>query len=63
MLTWGYIGHVERLDEENSPIKALHLQVNRSKKRRSKNRWKEVLECDVIARGLQRLDGQDRQRL
>ena len=32
------------------------------KKGRPKKRWKEVLECDMTARGLQRLDAQDCER-
>ena len=33
------------------------------KKGRPKKRWKEVLECDMTARGLQNLNAQDRERL
>ena len=32
------------------------------KRKTEKKRWKEVLECDMTARGLQRLDAQDRER-
>ena len=32
------------------------------KKGRSKKRWKEILECDMTAKGLQRLDAQDREK-
>ena len=53
---------VERMDEERGPVKALLLEVDGTKKGRSKKRWKEVLECDMTARGLQRLDAQDRER-
>ena len=47
------------MDEEKSPVKALLLEVDGTKKGRPKMRWKEVLECDMTARGLQRLDAQD----
>ena len=53
------MGHVERMDEERGPVKALLLEVDGTKKGRQKKRWKEVLECDMTARGLQRLDAQD----
>ena len=55
-----WLGHVERMDEERGPVKALFLEVDGTKKERPKKRWKEVLECDMTARGLQRLDAQDR---
>ena len=35
------------------------LGLTRIKKRKPKKRWEEVLELDMIARGLQRLDAQD----
>ena len=57
-----WLGHVERMDEEKGPVKALHLEVDGTKKGRPKKRWKKALECDMIARGLQRLDAQDRER-
>ena len=57
-----WLGHVERMDEERGPVKALLLEVDGTKKGRPKKRWKEVLECDMTARGLQRLDAQDRER-
>ena len=57
-----WLRHVERMDEERGPLKALLLEVDGTYKGRSKKRWKEVLECDVTARGLQRLDAQDRER-
>ena len=44
------------------PVKELHLEVDRTKKEGPRKRWKKVLECDVIARGLQKLDAQDRER-
>ena len=50
---------VDRMDEKRGSVKALRLEDERTKKR-SKKRLKEVLECDMIARGLQRLDAQDR---
>ena len=57
-----WLGHVERMDEERGPAKALLLEVQGTKKGRPKKRWKEELKCDVTARGLQRLDAQDRER-
>ena len=53
---------VKRMDEERGPVKALILKVDGTKKGRLKKRWKEVLECDMTTRGLQRLDAQDRER-
>ena len=50
------------MDEEGGQVKALHLEADGSKEGRPKKRWKEVLECDMIARGLQRLNAQDRER-
>ena len=57
-----WLGHVERMDEERDPVKVLLLKVDGTKKGRPKKRWREVLECDMTARGLQRLDAQDRER-
>ena len=57
-----WLGHVERMDEERGPVKTLLLEVDGTKKGKPKKRWKEVLECDKTARGLQRLDAQDRER-
>ena len=57
-----WLGHVERMNEERGPVKALFLEVDGTKKGRPKKRWKEALECDMTARGLQRLDAQDRER-
>ena len=34
-----WLGHVERMDENKGPAKALHFQMDGSKKGRSKNRW------------------------
>ena len=60
--TLRWLGHVERMDEERVPVKALHLEVNGTKTGRPKRRWKEVLKCAMIDRALQRLDAQDRER-
>ena len=57
-----WLGHVERMDEERGPVKALLLVVDGTKKGRQKKRSKEVLERDMSARGLQWLDAQDRER-
>ena len=56
-----WLGLVERTDEERSPVKALHLEVDGTKTGRPKKRWKEVLKWDVIARSLQRLYAKDRE--
>ena len=50
-----WVGYVERMDEKRGPVKALLLEVDGTKKGRPKKRWKEVPECDMTARGLQRL--------
>ena len=50
------------MDEERGPVKALLSEVEGTKKERPKKRWKEVLECDMTARCLQRLDAQDCER-
>ena len=57
-----WLGYVERMDEERGLVKALLLEIDGTKKGRSKKRWKEVLECGMTARGLQRSDAQDRER-
>ena len=56
------MGHVERMDEKRGPVKALLFEVDGTKKGRPKKRWKEVPECDMTARGLQRLVAQDHER-
>ena len=48
------VGTLERMDEERGPVKAPLLEVDGPKKGRPKKR--EVLKCDMTARGLQRLD-------
>ena len=50
------------MDGKRSLVKAIHLEVDGTKKGEPKKRWKEVQECDMIARSLQRLDVQDRER-
>ena len=68
-----WLGHVERMDEERGPVKALLLEGRSwDKKRKTKKEeverkeevdgTKEVLECDMTARGLQRLDALDCER-
>ena len=54
-----WLGHVERMDENRKPRKALHFQIDGSKKGRSKKRWIEVLERDMRERGLKKIDAQD----
>ena len=56
------LGRVERLNEERGLVKELHLKVYWTKKGRPKKKRKEMLKCDMIARGLQRLDAQDHER-
>ena len=41
-----------------SPVMALRLEADGTIKGRPKKQWKEVLECNMIARGLQSLDAQ-----
>ena len=48
------------MDENRGPAKDLHFQIDGSKKRRPKKRWKEVLEKDMRERELKRVDPQDR---
>ena len=55
-----WLGYMERMDNERGPVKALHLDVDGSKKDRPKKRWKEVVEKDMVDRGLQMKDAQDR---
>ena len=50
------------MNEKRVPIKALHLQVDGSKKENQKKKCKVVLEGDMIASGLHRLDAQDHTR-
>ena len=57
-----WLGHVKRMDEERGPVEALHLKVDGTIKERPKKRWKEMLRCDMTARGFQSLDVQDRER-
>ena len=57
-----WLGHVERMDKERGPVKVLHTEVHGTKKEDRKKIRKEVPECDMTARGLQRLDAQDRER-
>ena len=47
------------MDEERDLVKALLFEVDGTKKGRPKKRWKEILECDVTAIDLQRLDAHD----
>ena len=56
-LSW--LGHVERMDENRGPAKALPFQIDGSKKI-PKKRWIEVLEKDMRERGLKRINAQDR---
>ena len=51
------------MDKERVSVKALLLEVEGTNQRRAKKKWKEMLKCDMIARGLQRLGAQNRERL
>ena len=54
-----WLGHVERMDENRGPAKALRFQIDGSKKGKPKKRWIEVLEKDMREKGLKRIDAQD----
>ena len=54
-----WFGHVERMDDEKTPIKAKNFVVEGSKKGKPKKKWKEVVEIDMLVRGLKRTDAQD----
>ena len=47
-----WLGHVERMDENRGPAKALHFYIDGWKKGRPKKRWIEALEKDTRERGL-----------
>ena len=49
------LGHLERMDGERGPVKYYSKKLM-GQIRKTEKRWKEVLECDMTARGLQRLD-------
>ena len=51
---------MERMDENRGPAKALHFQIDGSKKGRPKKRWIEILEKDMLEKRLKRIDVQDR---
>ena len=51
---------MERVDNERGPVQALDLNVDGSKKGRLKKRWRELVEKDMIDRGLKMMDAQDR---
>ena len=55
-----WLGHVERMDDKRTPVKAKNYVVDGSKKDRPKKRWKEVVEKDRLVAGLRRTDAQDR---
>ena len=54
-----WLGRVERMDKESGPAKTLHFNLDGTKTHRPKKRWKEVVEQDMTARGLQRINAQD----
>ena len=57
--TLKWFGHVERMDDERTPVKAKHFEVDCLKKGTPKKSWKEVVEKDMLVTGL-RTDGQGR---
>ena len=57
-LQWS--GHVERMDKEKGPVNALCFNLDGTKKSRLRRRWKKGVERDMTARGLLRIDEQDR---
>ena len=54
-----WFGHVERMDDEKAPVKAKSLFLKVQKKGRPNKRWKEVVQKDMLVRGLKRTDAQD----
>ena len=42
--------NIEKIDDERAPKKANIFVVNRSKRGRTKKRWKETIEKDMLAR-------------
>ena len=48
------------MDEERGPVKALHLEAD-GMEQKTKKKWKELLEWDMMARGLQRFYTQNRE--
>ena len=56
-----WLGHEERTEEEWGLVKKLHLEADGTKKEGQKRDGK-VLKCDIIARGLQRLEAHDCKR-
>jgi len=55
-----WLGHVERMDNERGPAKQLQLTLEGSKQGRPKKRWKELVEKDMVDRGLKKTDAKDR---
>ena len=52
-------GHMKRLDNEKLQTKAMNFRVDDSKKGSTKKRWKDVLDQDMDARGLEECDDLD----
>ena len=43
-----WFGHVKKMDDERTPVKAQDFIVDGSKKGRPKNRWKVVVEKNML---------------
>ena len=54
-----WLGHVVRMNNKKWPEKALHLNLEGSKKDRPKKRLEEVVEKDIVDRDLKRRVAQD----
>ena len=46
-----WFGHVEKMNDERTPVKAKNFVVDCSKKGRLKKRWKEIAEKDMLITG------------
>ena len=55
-----WFGHVERKDDERTPVKAKHFVVDGSKKNRPTKKWEEAVEKSVLVTDLGRTVAQNR---
>ena len=47
------------MNNERGSVKVLHLDVDGLKNGRSKKKWKDIVEKDMVNRGLKMIDAQD----
>ena len=57
-----WLGHVKSMGDERGQLQALRLQANGSKKRKTEKKMEKIAGICMIARSLQRLDVQNRER-